>query len=217
VLLSALHFRYTLLHVAAGLGQAGTLQLLLQHLGKSSRLVNDASNDDGATPLHAAAMAGSAAVAELLLSYGADAGLSGTDGTCAWELVPPAETASSTAQQPASKQHQQQQAAAQKRGAELQELQQLLRDAASKRGKSAAAPQGGKASSSSGQQAAAAAAARSPVEEYSEQLRQLSPAEQTRKVEMLARLPVVQLNEAAYLSDDAKAAIAQVCFGGVGR
>lgn len=73
--------RYTLLHVAAGLGQTSTLQLLLDQLGPSNTIINDSSNEDGATPLHAAAMAGSVAAVQLLLARGANAGIAGCDGT----------------------------------------------------------------------------------------------------------------------------------------
>lgn len=125
--------RYTLLHVAAGLGQTRTLDLLIRHLGPSSTLLNDSSNEDGATPLHAAAMAGSTAAVQLLLSHRADAGIAGADGTQAWELVPDGPNASSSAKQqeqgmgPAAEQQQ-----------GLQALRRELAEAARKAGRSQA-------------------------------------------------------------------------------
>jgi ankyrin repeat protein len=55
--------------------------LLLDQLGPSNTIINDSSNEDGATPLHAAAMAGSVAAVQLLLARGANAGIAGCDGT----------------------------------------------------------------------------------------------------------------------------------------
>lgn len=195
--------RYTLLHVAAGLGQTRTLELLVDHLGSSSALINDSSNDDGATPLHAAAMAGSTATVRLLLSKGANAGIAGADGTQAWELVPDADVAPSTAKQ--------QQKQGSERQQELQELQSMLKEAARQAGRTEA-PRSSKVTSRSEVAAgtAAAAAAQSPVEAYSEQFRQLSPAEQMRKVEAFARLPASELKAVDHLSSAAKAAIVQV-------
>lgn len=192
--------RYTLLHVASGLGQTRTLELLLKHLGSSSALINDSSNDDGATPLHAAAMAGSAAAVRMLLLNGADAGVAGTDGTQAWELVPDADPAPSTAKQQAAGQQQ-----------DMQELQRMLKEAARKAGRSQASRSSKVTSSSEvAAGAAAAAAAQGPEEVYSEQFRQLSPAEQARKVEGFARLPASELKSVPHLSAGAKAAIVQV-------
>jgi ankyrin repeat protein len=57
----------TPLHVAAGVGQKETAQLLLD---KGANV--NAKNNDGDTPLHAAAVGGNQAVAELLLTKGAD-------------------------------------------------------------------------------------------------------------------------------------------------
>jgi len=59
---------YTLLHVAAGLGQARCLKLLIN--SGLSPIDSSGSSGDGATPLHAAAMAGSVECAEVLLSKG---------------------------------------------------------------------------------------------------------------------------------------------------
>jgi ankyrin repeat protein len=210
--------RYTLLHIAAGLGQTRTLELLLKQTGSgSSSLVNDSSNDDGATPLHAAAMAGNAAAVRLLLSKGADAGAAGADGTQAWELVPTAaaeSSSSSSASGSTTPKKQQQHAGAPGKQQELQELQQMLQDAARKAGRSQAAPRSSKVTSrsevSAAGAAAAAAAAQSPAEAYSEQFRQLSPAEQARKVEGFARLPATELRGVEHLSPTAKAAILQV-------
>jgi ankyrin repeat protein len=192
--------RYTLLHVAAGLGQTPTLELLLKHLGSSSALINDSSNDDGATPLHAAAMAGSAAAGCMLLSNGADAGIAGADGTQAWELVPIAESASSAAKQQGAGQQQ-----------DMQELQRTLKEAARTAGRTQA-PRSSKVTSRSevATGTAAAVATQGPEEVYSEQFRQLSPAEQARKVEGFVRLPASELKSATHLSAAAKAAIVQV-------
>jgi hypothetical protein len=64
----------------------------------------------------------------------------------------------------------------------------------------------------------------SPLEAYSELFKQLAPAEQIRKVEGFARLPLTELRDVQHLSDAAKAAIVQVgnswgCLAGrvVGR
>lgn len=199
--------RYTLLHVAAGLGHVRTLGLLLSQLGPRSSLINDSSNDDGATPLHAAAMTGSAAAAQLLLSHGANAGIAGADGTQAWEMVPDAVPAK------------QQKAAAEGQQQSLQELKRELAEAARKAGRSQA-PRSSKVTSRSqvaeGSPAGTTAAAQSPVEAYSEQFRQLSADEQTRKVEGFARLPPTELRDAQHLSPAAKAAIMQVCELGAG-
>lgn len=50
----------------------------------------------------------------------------------------------------------------------------------------------------------------SPLEAYSELFKQLAPAEQLRKVEGFARLPLTELRDVQHLSDAAKAAIVQV-------
>lgn len=200
--------RYTLLHVAAGLGQTDTLRLLLKHLGSSSSLVNDSNNDDGATPLHAAAMAGSTPAAQLLLSSSADAGIAGADGSQAWEVVPEAVDAGGAA----NKQQQTQQ-----QDDRLQALRKLLQEAARKAGRSqptrsskvtsqSQIPVGGAAAAA----AATGAQQSSPVDEYSEHFRQLSAAEQQRRVEGFARLLPTELRDVSHLSSAAKAAIVQV-------
>jgi hypothetical protein len=196
--------RYTLLHVAAGLGHTRTLELLLRHLGSNSALINDSSNDDGATPLHAAAMAGSAAAVRMLLSNGANAGVGGADGTQAWELVPHADSAPSAGKQQGAGQQQ-----------DMQELQRTLKEAARTAGRTQAARSSKVTSRSqvaagAAAAAAAAAAAQGPEEVYGEQFRQLSPAEQARKVEGFARLPASELKGVPHLSAAAKAAIVQV-------
>jgi ankyrin repeat protein len=85
---------YSLLHIAAGMGQAGSLSWLIeqdrQHAdaagigrgGDGSKAggarggdgglldVNDRQNEDGMTPLHAAVMGGSAECVELLIKAG---------------------------------------------------------------------------------------------------------------------------------------------------
>lgn len=156
-------------------------------------------------------MAGSAAAVRLLLSKGADAGAAGEDGTQAWELVPTAAESASSAPGSAAPKQQQQQAGASGRQQELQELQRMLQDAARKAGRSQAAPRSSKVTSRSEvAAAAAAAAAQSPADAYSEQFRQLSPAEQARKIEGFARLPATELREVEHLSSAAKAAIVQV-------
>ena len=59
---------FSLLHVICGLGQDEAAELLLGPKAKADP--GDASNAEGLTPLHAAAMAGSLACVELLLSHG---------------------------------------------------------------------------------------------------------------------------------------------------
>jgi ankyrin repeat protein len=58
---------FSLLHVVCGLGHVDGARLLL---GQEGMDVNDGSNKDGATPLHAAAMSGSLPMVELLLKLG---------------------------------------------------------------------------------------------------------------------------------------------------
>lgn len=196
-----------MLHVAAGLGQAEALKLLVKQLGSTTALINDCDNDDGATPLHAAAMGGHTVTVQLLLSQGANAGIAGVDGTLAWELVPTADaSASSTAkQQPAAqKQRGQQQPSVRQR---LEDLQQQLKDAAAKAGTTQATRSSKAASSSS---SSTRAPSGQPVEDYSEQFRQLSVAEQNRKIDGFAKASVPELKDMTYLSTAAKAAIAQV-------
>jgi len=156
-------------------------------------------------------MGGHTAAAQLLMSHGANAGIVGVDGTAAWELVREPEPTSSTAkQQPAPKQQQQQLLARQQN---LKELQKLLKDAASKAGKSQAIRSGnnsgGKAAHSS-KAVPAAAAGLGPVEAFSVKFRQLSPAEQNRRVDGFARMSAAELQDAGYLSREARAAMAQV-------
>ncbi len=68
---------FSLLHVAAGMGQATSVKWLLslpQSQGKGAAAaglkVSAADNVDGATALHAAALAGSLECVELLLQHG---------------------------------------------------------------------------------------------------------------------------------------------------
>lgn len=58
--------RFSLLHVAAGVGATYAVNLLLKH-GLDP---NDADNDDGATALHAAALSGAEACVQLLIKAG---------------------------------------------------------------------------------------------------------------------------------------------------
>ncbi|CAD7698855.1 unnamed protein product [Ostreobium quekettii] len=58
---------YSLLHLAAGMGREGCLGLMLQHLK-----VGGVQCPGGVTPLHSAAVGGSAACVELLLESGVD-------------------------------------------------------------------------------------------------------------------------------------------------
>jgi hypothetical protein len=64
---------YSLLHVAAGLGHSRCLKLLMDS-GLSPAGPGAAGGPDGATPLHAAALAGSLECAEALLAKGEGAG-----------------------------------------------------------------------------------------------------------------------------------------------
>lgn len=89
---------YTLLHLAAGLGQAGSVALLLQHdaaaaaaAGGGHLSAQAAANAEGATPLHAAALGNSVQCARLLLDGGAAADVRDVAGRTAADLVlPPA-------------------------------------------------------------------------------------------------------------------------------
>lgn len=199
VLLSLLNRRYTLLHVAAGLGQAGTLQLLLKSPGSSS-LINDASNGDAATPLHAAAMAGSLPCVQLLLKQGADAALAGAGGLLPWEVAT-AETAE-----------------------KQQQLVKLLQQAAggdsakkspylgSKVSSGDASSRGALATSQSAPQAASVAAGDGtrPAAAYSKQFAELNATEQGRKVDTFARMSEAELGQLDFLTDEAKQAVSQV-------
>jgi ankyrin repeat protein len=95
---------FTLLHLAAAAGQVDSVQYLLDCAGAGAgrgrgggggqepppALLEDRENADGATPLHAAAAAGSAACAELLLRAGADWRAETKAGLRAADLVPDA-------------------------------------------------------------------------------------------------------------------------------
>ena len=74
---------FTLLHVAAGLGQEATLQWLLEWGAD----VDDAANAEGYSPLHSAALGGSAACVRLLLEAGAKPDATGADGATPAALV----------------------------------------------------------------------------------------------------------------------------------
>eukprot|EP00879_Flechtneria_rotunda_P015925 GHRR01016654.1.p1 GENE.GHRR01016654.1~~GHRR01016654.1.p1 ORF type:complete len:602 (+),score=264.49 GHRR01016654.1:428-2233(+) len=188
---------YTLLHVAAGLSKSNTLDLLLKQ-PKGLELINDTSNSDGATPLHAAAMAGSARCVQLLLTHGADAGIAGTQGQQPWEVV-----------QAATEELQQQL---------VQQLQQLAGTAVSSSNKhtsEAAASGTGKdkpqpAAAAKISAPAAAGGSVSPVAAYSIEFASLSASDQGRKVETLARMTDTELSQLGFLTDQARVAIRQV-------
>lgn len=67
----------SLLHVAAGSGNARLCQLLLEN--GAATVVNNA-DDEGWTPLHTACSSGHAPIAELLLAASADANASTSGG-----------------------------------------------------------------------------------------------------------------------------------------
>lgn len=191
---------YTLLHIAAGMGHKDVLQLLLQQPG-SSAFINDALNGDLATPLHAAAMAGSAACVQLLLQQGADAGLAGAQGLMPWQVA-----AADTAEV-------------------QQQLGQQLKDAAgssSSHAKKAGVVPASSSAANSKDAAAAAARARadsaaaarpeasSPTAAYAVQFAGLNAAEQGRKVDTFARMSEQELGQLDFLSAEARQAISQV-------
>ena len=74
---------FSLLHVAAGLGQEATLKWLLERGADAS----DAANAEGYSPLHSAALGGSAACARQLLEAGAKPDATGADGATPAALV----------------------------------------------------------------------------------------------------------------------------------
>lgn len=175
---------YSLLHIAGGLGRAAVLQLLLD-APISAALLNDASNTDGATPLHAAALAGSTACVELLLARGADAGAVSTDSSLPWQLVPAAEL----------------------------ELAKRLRDAAAAATSTPHRPPPHAFDSKHQQQQhqqQESCNSNDPVASYTESFAALTPREQRRKVETLARLPDAELAALDFLAAPARAAISQV-------
>jgi ankyrin repeat protein len=188
------------------MGHKDLLQLLLQQPSSSS-LINDAVNSDSATPLHAAAMAGSAACVQLLLQHGADAGLAGAGGLLPWEVV----------------------------AADAPELQQQLakqlQDAAGGNSsscsctkKASSSVYSGSATSSSKSKestvaaacagatpaADAAHAAGSSTASYGEQFAALNATEQGRKVDTFARMSEQEMAQLDFLSTEAKQAISQV-------
>jgi ankyrin repeat protein len=183
------------------MGHTNVLQLLLQQ-PNSSALVNDAANGDSATPLHAAAMAGSAACVQLLLQHGADAALAGAEGLLPWQVV----------------------------AADTEEVQQQLvkqlQDAAGKGSSSSIAKKSGSvyasSSTATSKDTTAAAApapaesaghtASSPTAAYSVQFAGLNAAERGRKVDTFARMSEQELAQLDFLSAAAKQAISQVCL-----
>ncbi|KIZ01849.1 hypothetical protein MNEG_6110 [Monoraphidium neglectum] len=78
---------YNLLHVAAGLGHAGCLKLLIDSGLSPAAAGGGSGGGDGASPLHAAALAGSVECAEALLARGADPLAASADGRLASQVV----------------------------------------------------------------------------------------------------------------------------------
>jgi ankyrin repeat protein len=187
------------------MGHNDILQLLLQQ-PTSSTLVNNAVNADSATPLHAAAMAGSAACVQLLLQHGADAGLAGSGGMLPWEVV-----------------------AADTPEIQQQELVKQLQEAAGRSSSSSAknvssSVYAGSSTSSSnsketavapGPAADAAHAAGTPIATYGVQFAGLNATEQGRKVDTFARMSEQEVAQLDFLSTEAKQAISQVCDHGL--
>ncbi|GAB4815982.1 hypothetical protein N2152v2_003028 [Parachlorella kessleri] len=79
---------FSLLHLAAGNGQAAAVELLLEHGAD----VNDAENPEGATPLHSAVLGGDAVSVGLLLEAGADASAADTAGRLSLDLLAQGDT-----------------------------------------------------------------------------------------------------------------------------
>lgn len=193
--------RFTLLHIAAGLGQAHTLELLLKQTAAAG-FINDVSNSDSASPLHAAAMAGSLACAELLLKYKADAWSAGTGNLQAWEVVPQGSEAG------------------------LQQLTALLQQAAgvkpSVKGKPTQATRDSsntsmtasnkRTSTAQSRQAPAPveASPADPVAAYSAQFAKLNATEQGRNVDTFARMSEAELSQLDFLTQDARQCVSQV-------
>eukprot|EP00775_Hariotina_reticulata_P003819 gene3819-4077_t len=196
---------YTLLHVAAGLGQVQGLQLLLQHPA-ATPLVNDAANGDGATPLHAAAMAGSGQCVQLLIKHGAAGGIAGSGGLLPWQVV---KAATEDMQQELEKQLK---AAAKGGGGTNSENAMAAarsNGAAGLTGSKTTAGKhinGGTAAVANNQQAAG----QCPVAAYSAYFGSLPSSEQGRKLDGLARMAPAELAQLDFLSEAGKTAIAQV-------
>jgi ankyrin repeat protein len=182
------------------MGHNDLLPLLLQQPNSSS-LVNDTGNSDSATPLHAAAMAGSAACVQLLLQHGADAGLAGAGGLRPWEVL-----------------------AADTPELQQQLVKQLQEAAGSSTKKASSSVYAGSTTSSSKSTETAVASARaaakpaadatyaagSSTATYGEQFAALNATEQGRKVDTFARMTEQEMAQLDFLSAEAKQAISQV-------
>lgn len=83
----------SLLHIAAGMGHVDCVRLLVEQCGAD---VHDASNEEGATPLHAAALSGSAECAGALLELGAKATAKNSRGELPMDYVQTPDYATAT-------------------------------------------------------------------------------------------------------------------------
>eukprot|EP00878_Enallax_costatus_P034356 GHUV01038086.1.p1 GENE.GHUV01038086.1~~GHUV01038086.1.p1 ORF type:complete len:261 (+),score=86.63 GHUV01038086.1:1010-1792(+) len=205
--------RYTLLHIAAGVGRADMLQVLLQHQAAAA-LVNDADNSDSATPLHAAAMTGSAACVELLLQHEADASAAGTGQLLAWELVPT--DSSSPAVQQLRKQLQEAAGVAPGAVSKVKPRVSELNPAASPSstaGTAVSSRRDGTKSKIARAVAEGVHASADPVAAYAAQFAKLNGTEQGRKVDTFARTSGAELAQLDFLTDEARQAISQVSLG----
>eukprot|EP00878_Enallax_costatus_P019627 GHUV01020710.1.p1 GENE.GHUV01020710.1~~GHUV01020710.1.p1 ORF type:complete len:588 (+),score=250.78 GHUV01020710.1:697-2460(+) len=201
---------YTLLHIAAGVGRADMLQVLLQHQAAAA-LVNDADNSDSATPLHAAAMTGSAACVELLLQHEADASAAGTGQLLAWELVPT--DSSSPAVQQLRKQLQEAAGVAPGAVSKVKPRVSELNPAASPSstaGTAVSSRRDGTKSKIARAVAEGVHASADPVAAYAAQFAKLNGTEQGRKVDTFARTSGAELAQLDFLTDEARQAISQV-------
>jgi hypothetical protein len=205
VLFGFLACRYTLLHVAAGLGQAQGLQLLL-HQPAAKLLVNDTANGDGATPLHAAAMAGSATCVQILLEHGAAGGIAGSGGLLPWQVV---RAATDDMQQQLETRLK---AAAKAGGGKSSETAMAAAPAGTAMTVLAGSKQTAPNPADGGAVVAATAekaAAHCPVAAYSAYFSLLPSSEQGRKLDGLARMGPGELAQLDFLNEAAETAIAQ--------
>lgn len=200
-----LFVRYTVLHIAAGLGNADMLELLLQHAAATA-LINDADNSDKATPLHAAAMSGSANCVKLLLQHGGDASVAGNGQLLAWELVPSEDNSPA-----AARLRKQLQEAAGVEPGTASKVKQRPESSPSSISSAETAIVGRQGvSTSSKSEGEGSGVPADPVEAYAAQFAKLNTTEQGRKIDTFARMSEAELLQLDFLTDQVRQAISQV-------